>query len=239
MEVILDELTPVEFFAHGGIVKITIKDDELVKECNVKKKSTFFDHKSYIRFFRNLYMTHQHNNPDMNSFDVYKYVNDCVELNPSIGQAEYVVDLNYDHIRSYETARFYYTNDRNEPDVEPRDPYGIPNVCFSIIDDTDDRWDEYSKQRLERGFDNSELWNLDGTIAKFVYPRLKAFFEHSNEVQAIPGSINTYDEWKAILEKMVNGFELMSSDRIKTDDEEKLENEALKLFSEYFFALWL
>ena len=37
MVVILDELTPLEFFTHGGIVKITVSDG-LVKECNVKKK---------------------------------------------------------------------------------------------------------------------------------------------------------------------------------------------------------
>lgn len=239
MEVILDELTPVEFFGHGGIVKVTIKDDELVKECNVKKKSTFFDYKNYIRFFRNLYVTHQHNHSDKNSYDVYKYVNENVELNPSIGHSDYVIDLNYDQVRSYETAKFYYSNDRNEPDVLPRDPYGIPNVCFSVIKDDDDRWQEYESQRLERGFDNSELWNLDGTIAKFIYPRLKAFLEWSNKTQAIPGPFKTYDEWKVILEQMVKGFELLSSDRIKSDDEEQLEKDTLKLFGEYFFALWL
>lgn len=239
MEVILDELTPVEFFGHGGIVKVTIKDDELVKECNVKKKSTFFDYKSYIRFFRNLYMTHQHNHQDENSYDVYKYVNDNVELNPSIGNSDYVIDLNYDQVRSYETAKFYYSNDRNEPEVSPRDPYGIPNVCFSVINEDDERWNEYESQRLEQGFDNSELWNLDGTIAKFIYPRLKVFLEKSNEVRAIPGPLKTYDEWKTILEQMVKGFELLSSDRIKSNDEEQLEIDALKLFGEYFFALWL
>ena len=42
MEVILDELTPFEFFSHGGIVKLTVSD-ELSKECNVKKKYTFFE----------------------------------------------------------------------------------------------------------------------------------------------------------------------------------------------------
>ena len=237
MEVILDELTPVEFFAHGGIVKVVINDDELIKECNVKKKNTFFDYKSYIRFFRNLYMTHQHNHSDMNSFDVYKYVNDCVELSPSIGKAEYVVDLNYDQVRSYETARFFYSNDReDQQEVSPRDPYGIPNVCFSIVDDTDSRWETFTKQRLERGFDDTELWNLDGTIAKFIYPRLKRFAECSEGVR--PGDMD-YDEWKKILNKMVQGFELISLDREKTDDEQELESEALDLFCEHFFSLWI
>ena len=238
MEVILDELTPVEFFNHGGIVKVTVKDDVLIKECNLKKKYTFFEYKSYIRFFRNLYMIHQHNHPKDNSYDVYKYVNDNVELNPSIGHSNYVIDLKYDQVRSYETAKFYYSNDRNEPDVLPRDPYGIPNVCFTVIKNNDDRWSEYEQQRLERGFDNSELWNLDGTIAKFIYPRLVSFLEHTKDVKSYPDQMS-YDQWVDILEKMVKGFDLLSSDRIKTDDEEQLEKDALKLFSEYFFALWL
>lgn len=36
---------------------------------------------------------------------------------------------------------------------------------------------KHFKQRWTRGFDDSELWSLDWTIAKFVLPRLKAFRE--------------------------------------------------------------
>ena len=32
-------------------------------------------------------------------------------------------------------------------------------------------------QRRKRGFDDRELWGLDHTIAKFIYPRIKAFRE--------------------------------------------------------------
>jgi len=122
MEVILDELTPLEFFNHGGIVKLTVSD-ELVKECNVKKKYTFFDYKSYIRFFKNLYMTYLHSHQDESTFDLYNYVNEGLEVNPSIGVSQYVVDLKYDQVKSYETARFYYSNDRRDTDVQPRDPF--------------------------------------------------------------------------------------------------------------------
>jgi len=237
MEVILDELTPVEFFNHGGIVKVVINDDTIVKECNIKKKSTFFEYKPYVRFLNNLYMIHQHNHPEINTYDLYQHINESIELKPSIGHSEYVVDLKYDQVRSYETARFYYSHDRTEPEVTPRDPYGIPNVCFSLIDDSDDRWAKYTKQRLERGFDNSEIWNLDGTIAKFIYPRLKVFLEHTQEVNSHPGDME-YEEWEDILKQMVLGFELISSDRIKTDEENKLQEKTLELFSKYFFNLW-
>ena len=238
MEVILDELTPVEFFRHGGIVKVTITNDDLVKECNVKKKTTFFDYKDYTRFFRNLYMTHMHNNQDKNSFDVYKFVNESVELNPSIGQYEYVIDLNYDKVRSYEAARFYYLNDRNEPETSSKDPYGIKNVCFSVVKEDDENWEKYEQQRLTTGFDESELWDFDGTIAKFIYPRLKVFFEQTKKSKRKPNGID-YNEWENILKQMVDGFELISSDRMKTKDEDELEKKTLELFSKYFFYLWL
>lgn len=237
MEVILDELTPIEFFTHGGIVKIEISEP-LVSECSTKKKYTFFDYKEYTRFFRNLYMIYLHTHPDKNSIEVYKYVNNCVKLNPLIGNFEYVVDLDYDNMNSYETAKFYYSNDRREPEVSERDPYGIKNVCFSQIKECDPKWNEYARQRMKRGFDNSELWCLDGTISKFIYPRLKAFKERVLDIGKCPSDIE-FDEWKEILEKMVKGFELLSLDRIKTIDEEQIEQEALDLFINYYFALWI
>ena len=229
MEVILDELTPVEFFNHGGIVKVTVSD-ELMKECNVKKKYTFFDYKAYVRFLRNLYMSYNHNRS-------YKYVNDQLSLAPSIGNSEYVIDLNYDGVQSYEFAKFYYYQEKNPVEVSSRDPYGIPNVCFSKIKDTDDRWEEYTKQRLERGFDNSELWNLDSTIAKFIYPRLEAFYEDAKAGSYRPDGMNR-EEWLQILERMVNGFYLISLDRIKSEEEEAVADDALRLFSQYFYTLW-
>lgn len=236
MEVILDELTPLEFFNHGGIVKVTI-DDVLVKECNVKKKYTFFDYKAYSRFFRNLYMSYVHNHSDENTYDLYKEVNDLITLTPSIGTSEYVVDLKYDQVRTYDIAKFYYSYDRRDPEVSSRDPYGIPNVCFSLVDADDSRWEKYTQQRLERGFDDSETWSLDGTIAKFIYPRLKVFIEDTKTIGVYPSHL-TFDKWINILEEMLKGFEILSQDTERTDDEEKIIEKSLDLFREYFHSLW-
>ena len=237
MEVILDELMPIEFFAHGGIVKITVNDEKLIKDFNLKKKYTFFDYKSYIRFFRNLYMSYSASQPGTNSYEHNKQVNKMLTVTPSIGKYEYVVDLEYDRVSTYELAKFYFSRDKSEIEIDARDPYGIKNVNFSLVEETDERWNEYTKQRLERGFDNSELWNLDGTFAKFIYPRLKAFLEATKECPQRPEGI-TYEQWISILEKMVNGFELLSRDAIRTDDEMELINDALKLFAEHFLNLW-
>ena len=45
-------------------------------------------------------------------------------------------------------------------------------------------------------------------------------------------NLKTYDEWRVILEQMVKGFELLSSDRVKSNDEEQLEKDTLILFGE-------
>ena len=236
MEIILDELTPLEFFSHGGIVKLTVSDD-LTKECNIKRKHTFFDYKSYIVFFKNLYMTYLHNHPDEKAHNLYKSVNDKLEVSPSIGTSEYVVDLKYDQVWSYESARFYYSYDRRDPEIQPRDPYGIPNVCFSIIDENDTKWDIFEKQRLKRGFDDSEVWNLDATIARFIYPRLLVFIDDVIKNQCHPVDL-TFDEWVDILKEMTEGFKLMSQDNEKSDDEYKIIEKALDLFRKYYHNLW-
>ena len=45
-------------------------------------------------------------------------------------------------------------------------------------------------QRITRGFNDSETWNLDYTIAKLVLPRLKRFKELTN---GIPGDFSIKD----------------------------------------------
>jgi hypothetical protein len=66
--------------------------------------------------------------------------------------------------------------------MKRKDPQGIPNVCFSLISERDSRNKAFKKQRLERGFDDSETWCLDLTIAKFIIPRLERFIEISEKV---------------------------------------------------------
>ncbi len=125
------------------------------------------------------------------------------------------------------------------------DPYGIPNVNFSLIERTDERWQAYKEQRLTRGFDNSELWNLDTTIVKFILPRLKVFrsFECGH-----PGHIDTMEEWNEILDKMIKGFEYYLDENLGEDknltfkennaNREKIISEGLDLFRKYFSNLW-
>ncbi len=113
----------------------------------------------------------------------------------------------------------------------------VPNVCFSLTDKNDDRETEYSKQRTERGFDDSETWSLTDTICNFIIPRLKRFKEVNN---GMPNSL-TFEEWNIILDKMILAFELTTRNegiRIWNENEREQVNEGLDLFREWFIALW-
>ena len=125
--------------------------------------------------------------------------------------------------------------------TEKGDPYGIVNVNFSIIDPTDDRWEKYKEQRMLRGFDNSELWNLDNTIAKFIYPRLQAFRENNN---SYPHGMSE-KKWHGILDDMIKAFyslayvDTMSLPNVTDMEKENaMREKGLKLFAKWFQHLW-
>lgn len=122
--------------------------------------------------------------------------------------------------------------------LSPRDPYGIQNVNFSLIDERDKRWEDFKRQRVERGFDESETWALDSTIAKFILPRLTEFRECTC---GYPGFMDSADEWHDVLNKMIDAFELLAKDDkpiVWPEDEREVIDEGLKLFAEYFESLW-
>ena len=102
-----------------------------------------------------------------------------------------------------ENGWFKYTG--NLPKLESKDPYGINNVNFSLISPDHPKWDKFTKQRLEFGFDDSEVWNLDLTIAKFILPRIERLKE---TFAGYPAFLNSEDEWKKILEKICKAFSL-------------------------------
>lgn len=105
---------------------------------------------------------------------------------------------------------------------------------------------EFKKQRKKRGFDDTELWALDWTIAKFVYPRIKAFRKNfcpkpdPNDKKAI-GTIIVEIEWalKTIAES--KGGDFIHPDGL-SDKEVKVFykrlNKGLKLYGENFRRLW-
>ena len=112
---------------------------------------------------------------------------------------------------------------------------GIPNICFSLTEKDDDREKEYSQQRIERGFDDSETWSLRDTIANFIIPRLERYEEISKDF------LIRDEELVNNIEKFLIAMKLTARDKgsfILTEEEEQQVNEGLDAFPKIFLTLW-
>ena len=112
---------------------------------------------------------------------------------------------------------------------------GIPNICFSLTSKEDKREIDFIKQRIERGFDDSETWSLRDTIALFILPRLKRYQEIANDF------LKRDDELVNDIDCFIKAMELVSRDNgscIHTPEEEKQMFEGLEKFPKIFMSLW-
>lgn len=111
----------------------------------------------------------------------------------------------------------------------------VPNICFSITDKNDNREPEFIKQRLERGFDDSETWSLRDTIANFIIPRLKRYQEIADNF------LIRDDELIKDINLFINVMELTVRDEgacVFTEEEIKQLIEGLEKFPKIFMTLW-
>lgn len=140
------------------------------------------------------------------------------------------------HHYDYDTENGIFHYQDMKKYLSPKDPYGIKNVNFTLIDESDERWEKFKQQRLEQGFDETETWSLDSTIARFIYPRLKCFY-NDGEMIGYPANLSA-NEWRDIVKGMLDGFELIVTKDNPTKEEDEIINQGLDLFRKYFFALW-
>lgn len=96
----------------------------------------------------------------------------------------------------------------------------------------------WKHQRETRGFDDTELWNLDSTIAKFILPRLKRFKELTNQH---PHDFRTMEQWDDALDKMIDAFEFMVEEKYECFSGPRWDevNKGIELFAKYFSHLWI
>jgi hypothetical protein len=103
-----------------------------------------------------------------------------------------------ENILEDETSGFFFLDDEdNKPKKKkPRIiqwflslPYRIRELCYSL---------KYFMQRFFRPYHLSDidLWNFDGTMAKWIYPRFKKFIVQKRH--GYPGAFSEYheNEWK-------------------------------------------
>lgn len=100
-------------------------------------------------------------------------------------------------------------------------------------------------QRLTRGWDDSETWSLDYSVAKFMLPRLIRFKEITNS-SVTPTNL-PQEEWNDILDSIIYSleyavcqFDIKTPEQLKIKqsfDMEKVNDGFCKL-GEHFLDLW-
>lgn len=105
-------------------------------------------------------------------------------------------------------------------------------------------------QRIVRGWDDSDTWSLDDTIAHFALPRVKRFKEVND---GYPNDAGTPERWDEILDEIIWALDYIANDgeekffekhkdeNTRYDEWKKLEkrcDDGMKLFGEYFRGLW-
>ena len=122
----------------------------------------------------------------------------------------------------------------------------LNNINFSVADEVYEKdlatREIYKQQRFEQGFDDTETWHMDRTIALFIIPRLKKFIELNN---GIPTG-ETVESYNEKLNFIINAFEnYYATNRYyeSVDDAERKQltddvKKAVEYLSKLWFELW-
>ena len=118
----------------------------------------------------------------------------------------------------------------------------LNNINFSVADEVYEKdlatREMYKKQRFEQGFDDTETWHMDRTIALFIIPRLKKFIELNNGIPT-GETVESYDEkLKFIISAFENYYATNKYYESVDDDERKQLTDDVKQAVEYLSKLW-
>lgn len=118
----------------------------------------------------------------------------------------------------------------------------LNNINFSVADEVYEKdlatREMYKQQRFEQGFDDTETWHMDRTIALFIIPRLKKFIELNNGIPS-GETVESYDEkLKFIISAFENYYATNKYYESVDDAERKQLTDDVKKAVEYLSKLW-
>ncbi len=122
----------------------------------------------------------------------------------------------------------------------------LNNINFSVADEVYSKdlatREKYKQQRFEQGFDDTETWHMDRTIALFIIPRLKKFIEVNN---GIPNgeTIESYNEKLRFIISAFENYYCTNKYYESVDDNERKKltddvRKAVDFLSKLWFELW-
>jgi hypothetical protein len=125
-------------------------------------------------------------------------------------------------------------------------PEAINNICFSVADDVYEKdpivKEKHRQRRFEYGFDDTETWHMDRTIALFIIPRLKRFMEVNNGIANGETEESYYEKLRFIIQAFENYY---TTDKyfnsVDIEERKKLTDDvkqAVEYLSKLWFELW-
>ena len=122
----------------------------------------------------------------------------------------------------------------------------LNNINFSVADEVYEKdlatREMYKQQRFEQGFDDTETWHMDRTIALFIIPRLKKFIELNNGIPT-GETVESYDEKLKFIISAFENYYATNKYYDSVDDSERKQltddvKKAVEYLSELWFELW-
>ena len=121
-------------------------------------------------------------------------------------------------------------------------PEALNNICFSVAEDVYEkdleRKEQYRQQRFLNGFDDTETWHLDRTMALFIIPRLKRFMEVNNGIANGETEESYYEKLRFIIQAFENYYATDKYFNSVDIEERKKLTDDVRLAVEYLSKLW-
>ena len=125
-------------------------------------------------------------------------------------------------------------------------PEGLKNINFSVAEECYGKdpttLEMYKQQRFENGFDDTETWHIDRTMALFIIPRLKRFVEVNNGIPT-GETVESYNEKLNFIISAFENYYTTNKYYESTDIEERKQltndvRKAVDYISKLWFELW-
>ena len=121
-------------------------------------------------------------------------------------------------------------------------PEGLNNICFSVSDDVYEKdpvvKEKHRQRRFEFGFDDTETWHLDRTMALFIIPRLKRFMEVNNGIANGETEESYYEKLRFIIQAFENYYATDQYFNSVDIEERKKLTDDVRLAVDYLSKLW-
>jgi hypothetical protein len=114
------------------------------------------------------------------------------------------------------------------------------SIAEEVYKDVPERLDHFKKQREENGFDDTETWHLDKTLALFLIPRLERFIQVNN---GFPGgeTEESFNEKLNFILKSFQQYYNSENDEVSLElEKERVSNlkKAAAILGEIWLDLW-